>query len=145
MNKRCIILFGAPGAGKGTQAKKLLLKAVHLSTGDMLRKAGFDLSTAKLIPDEVMNPLVTTYIEATEHDVLLDGYPRTVPQAEYLRDYLKEHGIETIVISLVVANDNVLVHRLLNRNEGRPDDKERIDLRIRHRQPGQQRYGLKGK
>lgn len=131
--KRYIILFGAPGAGKGTHAKKLSAKlgTVHLSTGDMLREAGYDLSTAKLISDDVMNPLVAKALESTDKDIVLDGYPRTEPQAAFLCDYFHERGIEPILISLAIPNDDMLVHRILNgkldgtRGE-RPDDTEPI-------------------
>ena len=123
--KRCIILFGAPGSGKGTQAEKLLNR-VHISTGWLLRRRGYDLSTAKLIPDEVVNKLVVEAIEGVTYDVVLDGYPRTVPQAEFLRDYLVSHDIKTVVIHLAVRDEKILVDRILRRNQGRPDDVEDV-------------------
>jgi len=123
--KRCIILFGAPGSGKGTQAEKLLNR-VHISTGWLLRRRGYDLSTAKLIPDEVVNTLVVEAIEAVPYDVVLDGYPRTVAQAQYIRDYLVKNCIRTTVIELAVRDDEILVGRLLRRNQGRPDDNEPV-------------------
>ena len=124
--RQCIILFGAPGCGKGTQAK-LLTEYVHLSTGEMLREGGYDLSTAKLISDDVVNILARNNIKI-HLDFLLDGYPRTIPQAEYISGYLIGAGINTIVIHLVVNDDQILVNRLLRRSviEGRPDDKEDV-------------------
>lgn len=128
-NKKILIMFGAPGAGKGTQAK-LLKDCVHLSTGDMLRRAGYDLSGPLLIADEVMNPLVRSYIEAVNADVnctckyiILDGYPRTVPQARYFMGYAMGMGLSVGVIDLNVRPE-YLETRLLHRAtiEHRPDD-----------------------
>lgn len=137
--KRCIILFGAPGSGKGTQAEKLLNR-VHISTGTMLRRKGYDLSTAKLIPDEVVNQIVVEGIESVPYDVVLDGYPRTVPQAEFLRDYLVNAGIRTTVIHLYVPSNQTLIDRILRRGQGRPDDvediiRERLDIYERETLP----------
>lgn len=101
--KNCIILFGAPGSGKGTQAK--LLNRVHISTGLMLRRKGYDLSTAKLIPDEVANQIVVEGIESVSCDIVLDGYPRTVAQAQFIRDYLLKQHIDTTVIHLAVHDE----------------------------------------
>jgi len=137
--KRCIILFGAPGSGKGTQAR-MLLNRVHISTGLLLRRRGYDLSTAKLVSDEVVNQLVVEAIESVPYDVILDGYPRTAAQAEFIRDYLCANHIDTIVIELAVRDDDMLVGRLLRRNEGRPDDvesviRERLEIYKRDTKP----------
>lgn len=122
--RKCVIMCGAPGAGKGTQAKKLDM--IHLSTGDMLRRDGFDLSGPQLISDAIMNPLVVRNIEAMDRDVVLDGYPRTVPQAEFISDYLIANHFDVIVINLFAKDLEALVQRILRRNEGRPDDKEEV-------------------
>ena len=124
MNRRIIILFGAPGAGKGTQAKKL--DAFHLSTGDMLRRAGYDLSGPKLVSDEVMNPLVVSNLEAIPGDVVLDGYPRTEPQATFISDYFLAHDIKPVAIDLCVLNVDMLVARIISGKRGRPDDVEPV-------------------
>ena len=122
--RKCVIMCGAPGAGKGTQAKKLDM--VHLSTGDMLRRDGFDLSGPLLISDEIMNPLVVRNIEATDRDIVLDGYPRTVPQAEFISDYLIANHFDVIIINLYTCDLEILLQRILQRNEGRPDDVEEV-------------------
>ena len=102
-----LILFGPPGAGKGTQAKRLeeLLGSPQLSTGDMLRaarklgtelgkKAGEAMDLGKLVPDDVVVGLIEQRIQ--EEDVqsgfLLDGFPRTMPQAESLATMLSAAG-----------------------------------------------------
>lgn len=123
--RRCVIMFGCPGSGKGTQAKKLT-RMEHLSTGALLRAAGYDLSTATLINDDTTNKLVVDRIEEGDFDFVLDGYPRTVPQAEYIAEYLQAHGIETLVMFLFIQNLETVIPRMLNRNEGRPDDKEDV-------------------
>src|SRR5258706_10849808 len=98
-----IVLMGPPGAGKGTQAKLLEDYAFrHLSTGDMLRaaiaadtplgrRAAELMNSGKLVPDDVINGLVADYIaEAlkTGQRLMLDGYPRIMPQLEFLRERL---------------------------------------------------------
>jgi adenylate kinase len=122
--RKCVIMFGAPGAGKGTQAKKLDM--LHLSTGDCLRRAGYDLSGPQLIGDEIMNPLVAQNILATDRDVVLDGYPRTAPQAEFISDWLVANHFNVIVINLHTANLGILVERILSGKRGRPDDTEDV-------------------
>jgi adenylate kinase len=126
--KRCIITFGPPGCGKGTEADLLHHDTFYISTGLMLRRAGYDLSEAKLIADSVVNRIVMEGIAAASDtdDILLDGYPRTVAQAEYLRDALQADNIPVIVIHFYVEDQELLVHRMLNRNQGRPDDVEPV-------------------
>lgn len=124
-----MILFGAPGSGKGTQAK-LLQKALGLpqiSTGDMLREAiehGDDLGhevrailqAGSLVPDEIVNTLVGERIERPDcvRGFILDGYPRTVSQARTVDQLLKSRGVETVVVHLKV-DYNVIVARLAER------------------------------
>jgi adenylate kinase len=134
-----IILFGPPGAGKGTQAKKLveLLKLPHVSTGDMFRyniKNNTELGkTAKsysdkgqLVPDEVTIAMVKDRLakDDMKNGFLLDGFPRSVPQAKALDIICKEIGIKLdYVINISVADEEIRA-RLLNRAtiEGRADD-----------------------
>ncbi len=124
-----LVLFGPPGAGKGTQAKRLAEQhgLVHLSTGDLFRAAikaqtplGQDASRyireGRLVPDEVTNGLVADKLEEIDHDAfVLDGYPRTIPQAEWLLEHLAEHDAPiTAVVSLVVPEEDI-VDRLSRR------------------------------
>ncbi len=127
--QRCLILFGAPGSGKGTQAKLLKdgLGWVHISTGDMLREhvakktaTGVEIEemmrTGTLVPDEMVNKLVELRIAEPDCKVgfILDGYPRTVAQAELLVKLLKERGITPVVVHLKV-DYNIIVARLASR------------------------------
>jgi len=122
-----MILFGPPGAGKGTQAKRLqtAYDVPHLSTGDMLRaakQAGSDLGkqaakfmdNGQLVPDELVVGLIAERLEKDDCKAgfLLDGFPRTIPQADALDRMLKDRdmGVEHVV-SIEVPDDNI-VNRL---------------------------------
>ena len=125
-----LILLGPPGAGKGTQAKMLVerLGIPQISTGDMLRaavKAGSPLGTeakrymdrGALVPDQVINGLVRERVQQpdTTRGYILDGYPRTLAQAESLRETLLGLGLAVDhVVSLEVPTDE-LVERLAGR------------------------------
>lgn len=137
-----IVIFGAPGAGKGTQSDKLIEKygLGHISTGDVLRneiKNGTELGqTAKgyidngqLIPDDLMVTILASVYDGLgkEHaGVIFDGFPRTIPQAEALKKMLAERGHQIdAMIELSVPEDELMA-RLLNRGKltGRSDDNE---------------------
>ena len=124
-----LALFGPPGAGKGTQAKRLAetLQLTHVSTGDLFRAARRDgtplgkraddyIGRGALVPDDVTNGLVEETLESLGwKDVLLDGFPRTIPQAEWLLGALAAHGVRLDgVISLRVPEED-LVGRLSRR------------------------------
>jgi len=128
-NRPCLILFGPPGSGKGTQAKLLRqsLGLAHISTGDMLREriaAGDDLGKAVtgimqsggLVPDEMVNKMVEDRIEQpdTARGFILDGYPRTVGQASLLDSLLRVKNIRAVVVHLKV-DYNVIIARLSGR------------------------------
>lgn len=138
---KIIILFGAPGVGKGTQAELLAKKLnfEHLSTGNLLRKeisSGSDfgkkiaeiINFGKLVSDEIVNKLVRNFIEQNRNagGIILDGYPRTVFQARELDKILDELDILNIKIINLIADEEELTKRLLLRatKEKRQDDNE---------------------
>lgn len=125
-----LILFGPPGAGKGTQAKRLEeeLGTPQLSTGDMLRaarrggtelgkKAAAYMDAGKLVPDEVVVGLIEERIQKPECEkgFLLDGFPRTLPQAEALDAMLERRGQRIDHVISIEVPDEDIVHRLSQR------------------------------
>jgi len=125
-----LILLGAPGAGKGTQAVKLAEKfgIPQISTGDIFRanikngtelgkKAKGFIDKGMLVPDEVTVGIVKDRIEQPDcaGGFILDGFPRTIPQAEYLDGVLKEMGIELNAVININVEDSVIVKRLSGR------------------------------
>jgi adenylate kinase len=126
-----ILLIGAPGAGKGTQAEKLsqLFTLRHIASGDLFRKAfeeqtelGLKAQTyvdlGELVPDEITIPIVIRHIEEPEsmHGVLLDGYPRTLAQAQELDAELQQVKRQIdLAIYLKVSRDQELLQRLAGR------------------------------
>ena len=143
-----LVLFGPPGAGKGTQSEKLIHKyhLVHLSTGDLLRSqiaAGTELGLrAKqlmdqglLVPDEVVIGMIDHKLRENQSapGFIFDGFPRTVRQAEALDQLLSEYQTPiTSMIALVVDSEE-LTRRLLIRGQssGRPDDQNEELIRRR--------------
>jgi adenylate kinase len=129
--KTCLILFGPPGSGKGTQAKILsqALGLAHISTGDMLRAhlaAGDELGrevssimqSGGLVPDETVNKMVERRIEAAdcEKGFILDGFPRTVNQARLLAGVLAAKSIAPVVVHLRV-DYNIVISRIAGRRQ----------------------------
>ena len=125
------ILFGSPGSGKGTQARMLTrcLRIPHISTGDMLRdriRRGAELGTAvvatmqsgALVSDDVVNQMVEERLSLPDASkgFVLDGYPRTLAQAEHLGEWLGGRGIREVVIHLAV-DYNIIIARLTGRRE----------------------------
>jgi len=143
-----IVLFGAPGAGKGTQAVMLAEKfeLVHLSTGDILRKeiaAGSELGKqaqgftdkGEFVPDELVIDIIRSQIEqhAGVKGFIFDGFPRTTAQAEALDQLMTEKKMEiSSMIALNVENEE-LVNRLTKRGaiSGRADDQSMDVIRNR--------------
>ena len=158
MSGKNVILFGPPGAGKGTQAIKLrdLLSIPHISTGDMFRhhlKNDTELghiakaytNKGQLVPDELTIAMVKERLGQADvrNGFLLDGFPRSIPQAEALDRILKEIGIKlNHVINIQIADEEIH-QRLANRAtiEGRADDADpkiiqnRIDTYKRQSEP----------
>ncbi len=136
-----IVIFGAPGSGKGTQSDLLVKKYgfKHISTGDVLRaeiKGGTELgNTAKgyidngqLIPDALMIDILASVYDSLGscEGVIFDGFPRTIPQAEALKKMLAERGTEVAGMLELDVPDEMLMERLVNRGKtsGRADDNE---------------------
>lgn len=137
-----IVIFGAPGAGKGTQSDKMIGKYGfgHISTGDVLRneiKNGTELGkTAKgyidngqLIPDELMVDILASVYDSfgKEHKgVIFDGFPRTIPQAEALKKMLADRGHNVAAMIELFVPEDELMNRLILRGQqsGRSDDNE---------------------
>ncbi|MEY4383681.1 MAG: hypothetical protein RI995_1223 [Bacteroidota bacterium] len=143
-----LVLFGPPGAGKGTQSEKIIQKygLIHLSTGDLLRAeiaAGTELGLeAKklmdqgiLVPDEVVIGMIDHKINQNKSAAgfIFDGFPRTVAQAEALDKVLGKHGLEISNMIALEVNEEVLTNRLLERGKtsGRPDDQNEALIRKR--------------
>lgn len=144
-----LILFGPPGAGKGTQSAKLIEKysLTHISTGDLFRKhlkegtplgkmAQEYMNKGNLVPDQVVIDMVDDKISSSGKisGIIFDGFPRTIPQAKALDKLLAEKNAPIrILVELVVPEDE-LRKRLADRalKENRPDDAkaEVIDNRI---------------
>lgn len=122
--KKRVILMGPPGGGKGTQAKSLsaAMHIPHISTGDMLRaarregtelgkKADSYIAAGQLVPDELVNGIVAERLANEKDGYLLDGYPRTIAQA----DALEAAGEKIDAVILIDVPDDLLVERIVNR------------------------------
>ena len=163
-----IVIFGAPGSGKGTQSENLIThyKLFHISTGDVLRdhiRRGTELGkTAKeyidqgqLIPDELMIDILAQVIDdnkkKAKKGVIFDGFPRTIPQAEALETLLNERGTKVSAVIGLEVPEEELIDRLVKRGQmsGRSDDneetiKKRLDVYHNQTSPLQEFYKEKG-
>jgi adenylate kinase len=130
MLDRAVIFLGPPGAGKGTQAKELARRfsAPHLSTGDMLRehvaqgtslgqRAQPIMSRGELVPDSIVLRMVADRIERPDcsHGFVFDGFPRTVAQAQWLGELLKQHGFKPPLVVHMVIDPKMLLRRVTGR------------------------------
>lgn len=146
-----IVLFGPPGAGKGTQAHLLKEKynLIHISTGDVFRfniknetelglLAKSYMDDGNLVPDEVTIDMLKAEVEKSPnaHGFIFDGFPRTISQAQALDAFLEEKGaLLNGMVALEVPED-LLVKRILNRGltSERPDDQNETKIRVRFNQ-----------
>lgn len=136
-----IIIFGAPGSGKGTYSAAIVERygMGHISTGDVLRneiKQGTELGkiakgyidNGQLIPDQLMIDILALAYDSHPSDkgVIFDGFPRTIPQAEALKQMLSQRGHDLGMMIELVVDQDTLMKRLLRRavEEGRADDNE---------------------
>lgn len=143
-----LVLFGPPGAGKGTQSERIIQKyrLMHLSTGDLLRSqiaAGTALGLrAKqlmdqglLVPDDVVIGMIESKLRENQDATgfIFDGFPRTVRQAEALDELLSQHRTSITLMVALVVDDEELTRRLLLRGQtsGRPDDQNEELIRRR--------------
>ena len=163
-----LVIFGAPGSGKGTQSEKLIetYGLFHISTGEVLRDqiakgtelgktADKFISNGQLIPDELMVNILSDLLDsnpATRDGVIFDGFPRTIPQAVALNEMLAKRGAQVnAVVGLEVADDE-LIDRLIKRGveSGRSDDnletiKKRLAVYHNQTQPLRDFYVNEGK
>jgi len=165
-----IVIFGAPGSGKGTQSERIVEKynLAHISTGDVLRAerdSGSELgqhvesymSKGHLIPDELMIDILAKVFDEKLaaggcNGVIFDGFPRTLPQGKALNEMLEKRGEKiSAVVSLDVPEDE-LIERLINRGKqtGRTDDnydtiKKRLDVYNNQTKPLKEFYEKENK
>jgi len=143
-----VVIFGAPGSGKGTQSELIIKKygLDHISTGDVLRAemknktelgkiAEGYISEGKLVPDELIINMLAGVLDNKKESkgVIFDGFPRTIPQGKALDKMLKDRGTEVQVVLSLEVDDAELIDRLLKRGQisGRSDDNlETIQSRL---------------
>lgn len=153
--KTNLVLFGKPGAGKGTQATflKETYRLKHISTGDVFR-ANISQNTAlgqlaksymdqgDLVPDSVTIKMLEQEVNQNPQAAgfIFDGFPRTTAQAEALDTFLKDKDMEVSATIALEANEDILTARLLERGKasGRPDDQDEAKIRNRFKE-----YNLK--
>lgn len=162
-----IIIFGAPGSGKGTQGQKLTdrYKLTHISTGEVLREkirkqtplgklADEYISKGQLVPDNVVIDILTKFFadNPTSNGYIFDGFPRTLRQGEAMDEMLAEKNESINVVLWLDVDDDELVERLLNRGKemGRNDDnletiKSRLKVYYQKTAPLKKFYSKQGK
>lgn len=137
-----IVIFGAPGSGKGTQSDKIIAEygVEHISTGDVLRAeiknntelgqtAAKFINDGKLVPDSLIVDMLASTLDAKGKDikgVIFDGFPRTIAQAEALNVMLAERGQQVSTVIGLEVEDDELIKRIILRGKtsGRADDNE---------------------
>ena len=162
-----VVIFGAPGSGKGTQSEMIVEKfgLDHISTGDVLRAeikaqteigklADSYISKGNLVPDEVIVKILGQVIDgkADCKGIIFDGFPRTIAQAEALKEMLKKRTTDVTVMLDLKVDDEELITRLLERGKrsGRSDDnletiKSRLEVYENYTAPLINHYKAEGK
>ena len=163
-----LVLFGAPGSGKGTQSAKLIdnYGLHHISTGEVLRDhikretelgkiAKQYIDEGQLIPDELMISILDDVLEKEakgKKGVIFDGFPRTIPQADALNELLKKRGTELHAVVGLEVPEEELIQRMLNRGKetGRADDnletiKKRLEVYRNQTSPLKDHYTKQNK
>ena len=163
-----IVIFGAPGSGKGTQSDKIIAEfgVEHISTGEVLRaeiKAGTELgktaalyiNDGNLVPDALIIDMLAATLDKKGKDikgVIFDGFPRTIAQAEALDTMLEERGQKVNVVIGLEVDDEELIKRIVLRGQtsGRADDneetaKKRLDTYYGQTLPLKDYYVAQGK
>lgn len=158
-----LVIFGGPGSGKGTQSARLIdnYGLYHISTGELLRDhikreteigktANKYISKGQLIPDDLMISIIEEVLDKEAKDkkgIILDGFPRTIPQAEALEKFLKSRGSDVHAVVGLEVPDEELTGRLLKRAQesGRSDDnpetiKKRLEVYHNQTQPLREHY-----
>lgn len=163
-----LVIFGGPGSGKGTQSARLIdnYGLYHISTGELLRDhikreteigktANEYISKGQLIPDDLMISIIEEVLDKEASDkkgIILDGFPRTIPQAEALEEFLKSRGTDVHAVIGLEVPDEELSYRLVKRaaESGRSDDnpetiKKRLEVYHSQTSPLREHYIKKGK
>lgn len=162
-----IVIFGAPGSGKGTQSARIVEKygVSHISTGDVLRaeiKKGSELGKVakgyidqgQLLPDALIIDILASVLDSLKDSrgVIFDGFPRTIPQAEALKKMLSERGQDVSVMLDLDVPEDELIDRLIKRGQesGRADDnletiKKRLTVYGEQTSPLKDFYKAEGK
>lgn len=163
-----LVIFGGPGSGKGTQSARLIdnYGLYHISTGELLRDhikrqteigktANEYISKGQLIPDDLMISIIEDVLDREAKDkrgVILDGFPRTIAQAEELEKFLKSRGSDLHAVIGLEVPDDELTDRLIKRatGSGRSDDnpdtiKKRLEVYHNQTQPLREHYMKKEK
>ena len=163
-----LVLFGGPGSGKGTQSAKIIDQygLYHISTGEVLRDhiarktplgniANEYISKGQLIPDDLIIDILKHVIDNEAKDakgIVFDGFPRTIPQAEALKEILRERGTDLHAVVGLEVPEEELIQRMINRGKetGRADDnidtiKNRLKVYHDQTHPLKEYYQTEGK
>ena len=162
-----VVIFGAPGSGKGTQSEMIISKygLYHISTGEILRQeikkqtelgaiAEEYIKTGQLIPDELIIKILADVLDANPETkgFIFDGFPRTIAQGEALDQLLREKETSIIAVLNLAVEEKELLTRLIKRGEesGRTDDnpeviKNRLEVYRNQTEPLEEYYKKKGK
>jgi len=162
-----VVIFGAPGSGKGTQSELIISKygLYHISTGDILRQeiknqtelgaiAEDYIKQGQLIPDELIIKMLAEVLDANPQakGYIFDGFPRTIAQGEALNEMLRERNTSIVAVLILIVDEKELINRLIKRGEesGRTDDnleviQSRLEVYREQTEPLKEYYKKKGK